>query len=114
MSDLAKALEGKKEEKAPQTRLAKMLSALEEFRSDAQALRAQVPPVVDEYAGMASRWMPGVGALDSVRMGSEASGMWREGRYADALDRYADALHAPINEVLWFAPGGGVVKKVAR
>lgn len=124
MSDLAKSLKGE-EKQAPSTRLASILASLERYgdgsiaslekmRGDVQGAVASAPPWLDEAAGEASRLLPGVGALDSMRMGSEAGGMWREGRYADSLDRYADALHAPINEVFWFTPGGGIVKKVAR
>lgn len=124
MSDLAKALKGK-EEKVPETRLAKMLAALERYgegsatslekmRSDVQEMARMVPPEVDEYAAMASRWMPGVHALDSIRMGSEASGLWRDGDYAGSLNRYADALEAPIHDVLWFVPGGGLIPKAVK
>lgn len=124
MSDIAKRLKGE-EPKEPNTRLASLLAAvarygqgsaasMEKMRGDVQELAQMVPPEVDEYAAMASRYMPGVGALESVRRGADASRNLAEGNYASAIGDFGRALDAPFNEAFWFIPGGGVIKKVAR
>lgn len=124
MSDLAKSLKAD-EKKAPNTRLASILASLEQYgdgsvaslekmRGDVQGAVAEAPPWLDEAAGYVSRMLPGVGVLDSMQLASEAGRQFREGHYASGLERTSDAMMAPVNEVFWFVPGGGIVKKVAR
>lgn len=125
MSDLAKSLAGKNDEEAPNTRLASLLAALERYgdgslaslekmRGDVQEMVRSAPPDVDRYAGMAARYMPGIGALESVRYGADAARNFHEGNYASAVGDFGRAVDAPFNEVFWFVPGGGAAKKVAR
>lgn len=75
-------------------------------REVAQDIQSYIPPVVDDYASMVSQFMPGTTVVDAMRMGGEAGRLWTEGNYPDALDRYGDAILAPLGEVSFLAPGG--------
>lgn len=80
----------------------------------AQELVGRLPPSVVENAAHFMESAPGAGAMASVRMGGEAGDLYRQGRYLDAADRFADALEAPLKDVFWLLPGGGIIPKVVK
>lgn len=67
-----------------------------------------------EWANFLLSSMPGYRALESVRLGREASDLWDKGNYLDSADRYLDAIDASSDEAFWFVPGGGIVKRLGK
>ena len=58
-----------------------------------QALVGKVPPSVINYIVENG---PGAGVAESYRLGGQASGLYRDGRYLESLDRFADAVDARL------------------
>ncbi|MCK5446163.1 MAG: hypothetical protein KAI73_11120, partial [Rhodospirillaceae bacterium] len=57
-------------------------------------------------------WLPGYAAMEGVRLGSEAGRLWDNGRHGRAVVTMGDAIEAPMDELWWFLPGAGIVRKL--
>lgn len=74
----------------------------------------ELPSWAGPAMGLASTFLPGPGLDDSLRLGREAGGHFREGNWGSGLEALGDGILAPVNDAMFLMPGGGFVKALPK